>query len=137
MSTLEPDLPHFSHMRGERQARVEAIAQFLAFYIDGHDPSWGHLSPELVEDYHHKAEGLMLCAEGHDPRTFVMPVRSRFTYTDADLERAAHALLNHHGNPHDSIPVDEREAALANATGDAEAVLDALDGEWAANEEGE
>jgi hypothetical protein len=67
MSTLEPDLPHFSHMRGERQARVEAIAQFLAFYIDGHDPSWGHLSPELVEDYHHKAEGLMLCAEGHDP----------------------------------------------------------------------
>lgn len=57
-------------------------------------------------------------------------VSSRFTYTDSDLERAAHALLEAHGNPYQEIPVEERQAALANAQGDVEAVLEAIGGTW-------
>lgn len=53
---------------------------------------------------------------------------NRFTFTDADLERGARALLEAHDNPYESIPADERGAALANAQADVEAVLIAVGG---------
>jgi hypothetical protein len=56
----------------ERAFRVENIAKFLAFAIDGHDQSWAHVAPEVVEDYRYKAEGLMQCAEGREWEAVLM-----------------------------------------------------------------
>jgi hypothetical protein len=50
----------------ERAHRVENIAAFMAFYIDGHDPSWGCVAPEREAAYRFQAEALLDCALGYE-----------------------------------------------------------------------
>jgi hypothetical protein len=66
MAAIEP------MAQSERERRVENIAAFLAFAIDGHDQSWACVAPEVEENYRYQAEGLMRCAEGAEWEAVLM-----------------------------------------------------------------